>query len=66
MTSLVVKSLEMWDKCSSPGVILNFNNSTSFLHHIWREDTMNQTSNIYLKNLEILSFSLAFLGEIML
>ena len=46
MISLVVNSLEMWDKCSGKrgkfsGKKLYFKNRTSFLHYIWREDNMN-------------------------
>ena len=55
MISLVVNSLEMWDKCSGKkgkfsGKKLYFKNRTSFLHYIWREDNMNQILNIYIKN----------------
>ena len=43
MARFVMKSVEMWDKCSIPSVMSRFRKKymlqkgTSFLHHIWSE-----------------------------
>ena len=44
MASLVANTIEIWGKCSIPGIILNFRkkiyfkSGTSFLHHISEAD----------------------------
>ena len=53
MAGLVVNSLEMWNKFSIPRVMSSFREKIifQFLHHICREDNINQILNIYITNI---------------